>query len=104
VDPVELALEDSLLRLDNGIVEVFKRSYDKSLRVPAAWVGVETHPEKHDRLQVRIGTASPIGPVVYGEGVSVLGGYWPIEVDAVDEPQVRGFFEQVASASGRQVG
>lgn len=103
MEPLELAIADSLLRLDNGVVEVFKQSYDKSLRLPAAWVGVELHPEKHDRVSLRIGTANPIGPVLYGQGVTVLGNYWPIEVDAVDEQQVRSFFEQVAAASGREV-
>jgi hypothetical protein len=97
----DFARDGVLLRFDGVVVEVFLREYDKSLRVPASWIGVEIKPEKHDRTTLRVGTVNAGAPAMYGPGISVMGNYWPIEIDNADEPAYRDFFAQVATAAGR---
>ena len=103
VAALELAIGDDLLRVDDGVLELFRQSFDRSLRVPIAWVGVEIDEGKHGSVVLCVGTANPIGPVLYGPSVRVLGNYWPLETTVGDEPRYRAFFGQVAALAGRSI-
>jgi hypothetical protein len=37
-----------------AVVETFHRSYDRSFRTPAAWIGVRVQARRHDRVQLQL--------------------------------------------------
>lgn len=95
-----LAVGENLLRADSDILEVFDYRWDVSFRVPLAWLGVNPVPQRN-QLMLRVGTAIPVGPVLYGSNVRVVGGSRLVFVPWADEPAVRAFFGQIASQTGR---
>lgn len=95
-----LAVGENLLRADSDILEVFDFRWDTSFRVPLAWLGVNPVPQRN-QLMLRVGTAIPVGKVLYGPDVRVVGGNRLVFVPWADEPAVRSFFGQIASHVGR---
>ena len=63
-----LAVGENLLRADSDILEVFDYRWDASFRVPLTWLGLNPVPRRN-QLMLRIGTAIPVGPVLYGPDV-----------------------------------
>jgi len=100
VEPLVLAVGENLLRTDGDILEVFDSHWDVSFRVPLAWLGVNPIPQR-SQLMLRVGTAIPVGPVLYGPDVRVIGGNRLVFVTWDDEPAVRAFFSQIADHVGR---
>jgi hypothetical protein len=98
----DLVRDALILRFDGVVVELFLRSYAKSLRVPAAWLGVQVKPGKHDFVRLFFGTINA-GSDLYGPGVTVLGDAWPIDTNVADEPGFRDYFTKIATATGRTV-
>jgi len=59
---VEFSLDDAdggaaaaLIRLDDGVLEVFQRGVAGSLRVPVGWCGVQVEAKRHERVLLSIG-------------------------------------------------
>jgi hypothetical protein len=48
MDLLECAAEDAVRLFAGRVVESFHRSYDRSFRTPAAWIGVRVEPSRHD--------------------------------------------------------
>jgi hypothetical protein len=101
VDVLEFAAGDVLLLFAGGVVETFHNSYNRSFRTPAAWIGVKAEPRKHDQVRFTVGRADKRDQPVYGTGVSLSWTDVAFELDAAEEPLVRGFFSKVAQSAGR---
>jgi hypothetical protein len=101
VDTLQFAAEDVLLFFAGGVVETFQSSYDRSFRTPAAWIGVNVEPRKHDRVSFTVGRAKQRDRAMYGPGVTLAWTDIRFELAATDEPGVRAFFSDVAVAAGR---
>lgn len=102
MESLDLIRDSVILRFDGVVVELFLRSFAKSLRVPAAWLGVQVKAGKHDSVLLRFGTTNA-GELLYGPDVAVLGDYWPIDTTAAEVDAFRQFFAQVAAAVGRSI-
>ena len=100
MEPLVLAVGENLLRAEGDILEVFDSHWDVSFRVPLAWLGVNPIPQR-SQLMLRVGTAIPVGPVLYGPDVRVIGGNRLVFISWDDEPAVRAFFGQIADHLGR---
>ncbi len=100
VETLVLAVGENLLRADSDILEVFDYRWDASFRVPLAWLGVNPLPQRN-QLMLRVGTAVPVGQVLYGPDVRVVGGNRLLFISWDDEPTVRAFFGQIADHVGR---
>jgi hypothetical protein len=107
LDDVDGGTASALIRLDDGILEVFQRGLAGSLRVPVAWCGVQVEPKKHDRVLLSIGEQNVLAgaslDVLYGLSVRVLGGPRYLHISAADQPAARMKFQRIALAAGRAV-
>lgn len=102
MDPLELTDADGarvMLCFDGTVVEVFHTSYDKSFRIPAAWLAVGREDLRHERVRLKVGRTKLDRPI-YGpapdDWTSVA-----FEVDATGESLVSQFLAAVAQAVGR---
>jgi len=75
--------------------------YEKSFRLPVAWLGVNIEAKRHDQVKVLFGLADPPEQPIYGEDVHVGNYQLVFEIPQADEPALRSFFAAVASAGGR---
>src|SRR3954468_6144742 len=87
--PLEFAADDVLILFDGGVVETFQTGYDRSFRTPAAWLGVQVTPRKHDRVQFKIGRAKDFAGPVYAPGLELSWTDVVVEPDAGAEPGMR---------------
>ena len=92
---------DVLILHEGEVVEIFHRMYEKSFRLPVAWLGVNIEAKRHDQVQVLFGLADPPDQVIYGEDVHVGNYQLVFEIPQSDEPALRSFFASVAAAGGR---
>ena len=97
--PIQFAAEEVLLVFSGGVLETFHRSYDRSFRTPAAWLGVRLEPGRHDRLHVTVGRVHQGGPV-YGPDVTMSWNDIKFDLGADDEPRIREFLDEVVRAVG----
>ena len=95
---LDLIGDSVILRFDGVVVELFLKTFDKSLRIPAAWLGVQVKPGKHGAIRLEVGTSATAGPR-YGPEVAVFGNYWPIDTTIDEEPIYRAYFEKVTDAA-----
>ena len=100
-EQTQFASGDVLIVADNLVVEVFHRSYERSVRLPAAWLGVQVQSAKHDEFQVKFGRADPPDQAIYGEDLNVSNYLIVFRLPAADEPRLRAFFTEVAARAGR---
>src|SRR3954452_4327909 len=91
---------DVLVIHEGDVVEVFHRMYEKSFRLPVAWLGVHVEAKKHDEVEVLFGQADPPSQPLYGEGVHVSNSQIVFSIPSADEPALRAFFAQVAADGG----
>jgi hypothetical protein len=106
MDLLQLDLGDSLFQAGNGVLEVFRVSWENSIRFPLAWLSVQVDPPRRGQVLLRIGIASPPGAVLYGLSARVPGAYRGVIIAAADEPKVRAFFAELvgkAELAGRTV-
>jgi len=100
MDPMTLTFDNTLVRMDDSVVEVFRQLVVGSQRTPLAWAGVQLKPKKGDQIQVNVGTSSdPTGPFYNDQIIS--GGAYTFDVPATDEARVREFFDEAARRAGR---
>ena len=92
---------DVLILHEGEVVEIFHRMYEKSFRLPVAWLGVNIEAKRHDQVKVLFGLADPPEQPIYGENVQVSNYQIVFEIPQADEPALRAFFAQVAAAGGR---
>ena len=95
-----LTFHDTLVRMDDSVVEVFRSLVVGSMRIPLAWAGVQLTSKKGDQIHVNVGTSSdPTGPF-YNDHI-ISGGAFTFDVPASDETRVREFFDEAARRAGR---
>jgi hypothetical protein len=95
-----LAFDDTLVCMDDSVVEVFRRVVVGSQRTPLVWAGVQLKPKKGDQIHVNVGTSSdPTGPFYNDQILS--GGAFTFDVPASAETRVRVFFDEAARRAGR---
>ncbi len=92
----QLALgDDSLLRAEDGVLELFARVVTGSYRIPVGWVAVELEPRKHDMVRVRIGTRTA-GADLYSSP-AFMKGEFNFEIAAADESALRAFLDSACA-------
>ncbi len=101
MNPLQFAAGDVLLLVAGSVVEVFHRSYDRSFREPAAWIGVQVEQGRHDRVKVTIGRSRGPADPIYSGDTAFSWVDLKFDLDSGDEPGLRAFFAEVASAAGR---
>jgi hypothetical protein len=95
-----LAYDDTLVRMDDSVIEIFRRIVVGSQRTPLVWAGVQLKPKKGDQIQVNIGTSTePTGPF-YSDAI-ISNGAFNFSVPASEEPRLREFFDEAARRTGR---
>jgi hypothetical protein len=93
-----------MLRADNGVVEVFQRGLEYSLRVPIAWLVVQPQPTRKDQLSILVGQGNPPGRVLFGASVAVNPrACRHVRMQVTDGPDVHAFFAKVAVLADRSV-
>jgi hypothetical protein len=91
---------DVLLRMDDDVLEVFRRLTVGSLRVPLLWACANLSPHKRDLIRVIIGTATDPEAPFYGP-TPVYSGTWTFDVPIIEEPRLRRFLDEAAHRAGR---
>jgi hypothetical protein len=89
-----------MLSFDGTVVELFHTSYDKSFRVPAAWLAIRREDRKHDRVRLTVGRTRRREQPVYDAQPDDWT-YVSFEIEATAEPPVRALLAEVAAAAGR---
>lgn len=100
MEPLQLSGGKVVLYFDGAMVDTFQWDYTRGFRTPAAWIGVKVEPRKHDRVRFTVGRVEP-GTPIYGQDLSLDILEVPFELDAAEEPSVRGFFAEVARVARR---
>jgi hypothetical protein len=102
MDVMALAYDDTLVRMDDSVIELFRRIVVGSQRIPLVWAGVQLKPKKGDQIHVNVGTSiEPTGPF-YKDGI-ISNGAFNFDVPASEEPRLREFFDEAARRAGRPV-
>jgi hypothetical protein len=99
---IEYSYEDNLIRLDDGIVEQFKRIVSGSHRTPMQWVAVDLLPRKHDLIRVQVGFTMDAAAGVISKTYDYNGPF-VFDIPPAEEPRLRGFFNAVAQAANRPI-
>jgi hypothetical protein len=100
MDVMTLAYDDTLVRMDDAVIELFRRIVVGSQRIPLVWAGVQLKPKKGDQIHVNVGTLiEPTGPF-YNDGI-ISNGAFNFDVSASEEPRLREFFDEAARRAGR---
>jgi hypothetical protein len=100
MDVMTLAYDDTLVYMDESVIEVFRRIVVGSQRTPIVWAGVQLKPKKGDQIQVNIGTSvEPAGPF-YTDGI-ISNGAFNFSVPNSEESRLRAFFDEAARRAGR---
>lgn len=94
---VEYAYDNWLVRVDDDILEVFNRSMLGSLRVPLAWVGVQTEFRKDQSLRVHFGLA-PDDNEPFDSNTVITGGPWMITIAPGDVAEFQAHLAVIADA------
>jgi hypothetical protein len=89
-----------LLRLDDHVLELFRRINVDSLRVPLLWACATLSPHKRDLIRVAIGAASDPATPFYSPN-SLSSGNWIFNLPILEEPRLRLFLDEAASRAGR---
>jgi hypothetical protein len=100
MDVMRLDYDDPLVRMDDSVIELFRRIVVGSQRTPLIWAGVQLKPKKGDQIQVNVGTSTdPTGPF-YTDGI-ISNGAFNFSVPTSEEPRLREFFDEAARRAGR---
>lgn len=75
---------------DGVVFEVFHSSYDRSFRVPLAWLAIRVEPRRHERVRITVGRTRRRDRLPYGTEPDDWV-YVSFELDAAVEPQLRAF-------------
>jgi hypothetical protein len=96
----EYTYGDQLLRVADGVLEQFSMAVAGSLRIPMAWLSVETEPRKHDVIRVQIGKASDPAASIYSS-IAFTNPAFSFEIPASEEANLRAFLDWAAEDAGR---
>jgi hypothetical protein len=98
----EYTYEGQLIRIDDGVLELFSRTVLGSLRLPLAWVSAGLQPQKHDTLLVEIGTANdPSAP--FFAPPAIRNAAFNFQIPTSEEARLRGFLEDAARSAERAI-
>lgn len=95
-----LSFDNTLVLMDDSVVEVFRSLVAGSQRTPLVWAGVQLTPKKGDQIHVNVGTASDATGPFYSDRI-ISGGAFTFDVPASEETRVREFFDEAARRAGR---
>ena len=96
----EYTYGDQLLRVADGVLEQFSMAVAGSLRIPMAWLSVETEPRKLDVIRVQIGKASDPAASIYSS-IAFTNPAFSFEIPASEEANLRAFLDWAAEDAGR---
>ena len=97
MDDLVYVYEDTFLRLDDSVIEVFRQLATGSQRTPLVWAGAVLEPKKNDQLQVTIGAAQSGG--FYCSSVT-SNPVFSFTIPASEGPRLRSFLDEAARRSG----
>jgi hypothetical protein len=97
---IEYIHGDQLLRVADGVLEQFSMAIASSLRIPMAWLSVETEPREHDIVRVRIGKAFDPAASIYSS-IAFTNPAFSFEIPASEEANLRAFLDRAAEDAGR---
>jgi hypothetical protein len=98
----EYAYEGQLIRVEDGVLELFSRTVLGSLRLPLGWVSARLQPQKHDTLLVEIGTTDdPSAP--FFAPPAIRNAAFNFQIPSSEEARLRGFLEDAARSVGRTI-
>jgi hypothetical protein len=103
MDVMKLTYDDTLVSMDDTVIEVFRRLVIGSQRTPLVWAGVQLKAKKGDQIQVNIGTSQEPTGAFYSDGI-LSGGAFSFTVPSSEEPRLQEFFDEAARRAGRSLG
>ncbi len=100
MDTTTYEYQDTLLVLDDTVVEVFRRLVAGSQRMPLAWAGASLKPKK-DEIQVQVGLTSSASDPFYTDSV-VGSGAFTFSIPQSEEANLRSFLDETARRGQRR--
>jgi hypothetical protein len=105
MEPLILAHADVHLQVENGILEVFRRSrIIGSYRAPVKWVKVRVEVRKGGLTRLHFGNIKELDEPLYATLTEAKHLLTKVEVQTSDEPLYRAFFTELARGADRRVG
>jgi hypothetical protein len=98
MDEMVCVFGDTVLRLDQSVIELFKQVVVGSQRTPLIWAGADLKPSKGDQIQVNVGTSR--GDGFYNSDI-ISNGAFKFKIAASDEPRLRAFLDEAARRAGQ---
>jgi hypothetical protein len=92
--------DDTVMLLEDEVLEIFSRVVEGSGRIPLVWAGARLEPRKGDQIRVHVGTSQSPNAPFYDDGVRQIGP-WEFDVPATEEQELRAFFDEAARRAGR---
>jgi hypothetical protein len=105
MDRLTFEYDDVLLRVDDGIFELFRRGrIIGTYRMPVNWVKVRAQSRKKGVTRLLFGTVEELDEPLYASSLDPGHLLAAIEIQTADEPRYRAFFTELARQAGRRVG
>lgn len=105
MDPLVFEHEDVHLRVDNGILELFRRNrIIGSYRTPLHWAKVRSEVRKGGVTRIHFGNVDELDEPLYATKTDRGHLLATVEIATADEPLYRSFFTELARVSDRPVG
>jgi hypothetical protein len=99
VDEMVYVFEDTLLRLEGSVIEVFRQLATDSQRTPLIWAGADLEPKKGDQIQVTVGLRQ--GDGFYGNKIVASNAVFSFGIPASEEPRLRSFLDEAERRAGQ---
>ena len=92
--------QDTLLVLDDTVIEVFRRLVAGSQRTPLGWAGATLKAKKGAEIQVQVGAATSPSDPFYSDHVTGSGAY-AFSIPESEEAALRSFLDEAARRGRR---
>jgi hypothetical protein len=104
MDSLVFEHQDVQLRVDHGILELFRRNrIIGSYRAPLSWVKIRAEVRKGGVTRLHFGNIDQLDEPLYASTKSSRHGIVTVEIATTDEPLYRSFFAELARASDRPI-
>jgi hypothetical protein len=92
------------LRVDHGIIELFRRNrIISSYRAPLNWLKVRAEARRGGLTRLHFGHVEDLGEPIYASTTSSRRLLVTVEIPTTDEPLYRAFFTELARLSDRPI-
>ena len=92
------------LRVDHGIIEVFRRNrIISSYRSPLSWLKVRAEARRGGLTRLNFGHVEELDEPIYASTTSSKHMLVTVEIQTTDEPLYRAFFTELAQLSDRPI-